>query len=401
MPPTATPTSKPPSLTTLVLLTGLSVLSLNMFLPSLAHIAEDFDADYGLVALSLGGYLAISAVLQIILGPLSDMIGRRPVMLFGIGVFVLSSIGAALATDVWVFLAFRMIQSAISAGMVLSRAVVRDAAPAAEAARLLGIIGTAMALAPLLGPVLGGYLDQWFGWRASFWAFALMGAVMFVVTWIDLRETNHDRASSFAAQFRAYPELFRARLFWAYCVLLVFSVGGFYVFLGGAPQVGEEIYGLTPAQVGLGMGATSAGFMLGNFISIRLTRALGIVRMMALGRWASVIGPLGAMALIWAGGTHPAVLFGGATFMGMGNGLTLPGANAGVMSVAPRLAGSASGLSGALTVAGGAALSTIMSALVENAYGAYILLGGLVVSSLIGLAAAIVVGRLEAQRAGL
>ncbi|WP_322865610.1 multidrug effflux MFS transporter [Aquicoccus sp. G2-2] len=395
------PPGKPPSLTTLVLLTGLSVLSLNMFLPSLAHVAEEFDADYGLVALSLGGYLAISAVLQIILGPLSDMIGRRPVMLFGIGIFVVASIGTALAGNVWVFLGFRMIQSAISAGMVLSRAVVRDTAPAGEAARLLGIIGTAMALAPLLGPVLGGYLDQWFGWRASFWAFALMGAVMFAVTWVDLRETNHERASSFAVQFRAYPELFRARLFWAYCVLLVFSVGGFYVFLGGAPQVGEEIYGLTPAEVGLGMGATSAGFMLGNYISIRLTRAWGIVRMMALGRWAAILGPLAAMTLIWAGGTHPAVLFGGAMFMGLGNGLTLPGANAGVMSVAPRLAGSASGLSGALTVAGGAALSTIMSALVENAYGAYILLGGLVVSSLIGLAAAIVVGRLEAERAEL
>lgn len=393
--------TNPPRIVTLVLLTSLSVLSLNMFLPSMERMAQDFRADYALVSLSLGGYLAVSAGLQMILGPISDKMGRRPVMLAGMGVFMLASVGCALAENIYVFLAFRMVQSFVGVGMVLSRAVVRDMAPPEEAARLLGVIGTAMALAPLLGPVLGGVLDEGFGWRATFWAFALMGGALLVLTWSDMGETNLAPSASYGEQFRAYPELFRERLFWAYCVLLVFSVGGFYAFLGGAPQVGAAAWGLTPAMVGLGMGSISAGFMAGNIVSARMGGAWGMVRLMSLGRWCATLGPLAALGLVAAGLSHPAVLFGGAIFVGLGNGLTLPGANAGVMSVAPRLAGSASGLSGALTLAGGAAISTLVGALVSNAFGVHVLLMSMVVTSAIGLGAAFVVARLEAQRATL
>ncbi|MDU8926573.1 multidrug effflux MFS transporter [Alisedimentitalea sp. MJ-SS2] len=392
------PAKSPPKMLTLVLLTSLSVLSLNMFLPSLKQIAAEYGVEYGVVSLALGGYLAMSALLQMILGPLSDMIGRRPVMLAGIGVFAIASVGCALAENVWVFLGFRMVQCLVGVGMVLSRAVVRDIAPKEEAARLLGIMGTAMALAPLLGPVFGGYLDEWLGWRSTFWFFAVGGVALLVLTWVDMGETNQNPSDSFGAQFRSYPELFRERLFWAYCVLLVFSVGGFYVFLGGAPQVGEEAYGLTPGLLGLGMGSISGGFMLGNIISTRMTRSWGIVKLMTLGRIVGTVGPLVALLLTLAGLSHPFVMFGGAIFIGFGNGLTLPGANAGVMSVAPHLAGSASGLSGALTLAGGAAISTLVGALVAGSFGVYVLLTAMVITSAIGLAAAIYVGRLEAQR---
>mgnify|MGYP000689939043 FL=1 len=154
------PSPQQPKLLTLILLTGLSVLSLNMFLPSLAHMARSFDVDYALISLSIGGYLAVSAVLQIIMGPLSDLYGRRPVILIGLALFTLASIGCYFATDFWLFMVFRMLQAGIASGMALSRAVVRDVAPAKEAARLLGVIGTAMALAPLLGPMVGGLLDE-------------------------------------------------------------------------------------------------------------------------------------------------------------------------------------------------------------------------------------------------
>jgi len=310
-------TRTPPTLTTLVLLTSISVLSLNMFLPSLGQIAQDYDADYALVSLALGGYLTVSAVLQIFLGPISDRVGRRPVMLAGIAVFALASVGCALAENVWVFLGFRMLQCVVGVGMVLSRAVVRDMAPPDEAARLLAMIGTAMALAPLLGPVLGGVLDEAFGWRANFWLFALMGAIMVALVWVDLGETNLTPSTSFAEQFRTYPELLRARLFWAYCALLVFSVGGFYVFLGGAPQVGAAEFGLTPGWLGVGMGSISGGFMLGNIVSARMARRWGILRLMVLGRWIATLGPLAAMGAYTFGVAHPAVMFGGAIFVGL------------------------------------------------------------------------------------
>jgi len=389
----------PPRLLTLILLTGLSVLSLNMFLPSLSQIAIGLEAPYTTVSLAISGYLAVSSVLQLIMGPLSDLIGRRPVILAGLAVFILASIGCALATDIRVFLGFRVLQGAVISGMVLSRAIIRDMAPPQEAARLMGQVGVAMALAPLLGPVLGGGLDEIFGWRANFVAFALMGIAMLAISWRDLGETNLTPSATFTAQFKTYPELFKSALFWAYTACLVFSVGGFYAFLGGAPQVGESEFGLTPALLGVGMGSISAGFMLGNYLTGRYVGRVSMLSLIILGRWVATLGPLAAMGLIWLGYMHPVVMFGGAIFVGLGNGLTLPGANAGVMSVHPRLAGSASGLSGALTVAGGAVLTSGVAVLVVGSLGIYALMGAMVLTSVAGLVAAYAIRYIETRDA--
>ncbi|MCI2398170.1 multidrug effflux MFS transporter [Aliiroseovarius subalbicans] len=384
-------------MTTLVLLTGLAVLSLNMFLPSLRQIAVGLEADYALVSLSIGGYLAVSSVLQIIMGPLSDLWGRRPVILIGLVMFTLASIGCLFADNIWVFLAFRVAQGGIVSGMVLSRAIVRDLHEPDEAARQLGIMGMAMALAPLLGPMIGGLLDQMFGWRANFVAYAVMGAVMLVIAWRDLGETNTQPSATFTAQFKTYPTLMRDRAFWAWTICLVFSIGGFYAFMGGAPLVGEGIYGLTPALVGVGMGSISSGFMLGNYLTGRYAGRIGRTRIVIIGRWFATLGPLAGALLLGLGLNHPVVLFGGAIFVGLGNGLTLPGANAGVMSVNPKLAGSASGLSGALTVAGGAVFASVTAAIVGGALGPIVLLIAMALTSGVGLLAALYLQRLEAQ----
>lgn len=393
------PAGAAPGLTTLILLTALSVLTLNMFLPSLSRIAADFQADYALVSLSIGGYLAVSGVVQLVIGPLSDLYGRRPVMLWSMVIFVAASVGCFLAPSVEAFLAFRMLQSTGIAGMVLSRAVVRDMYPQAESARVLGVIGMAMALAPLLGPVLGGFLDQIFGWRAVFVFFALAGVAMVALVWADMGETNTTRAARFTDQFRAYPDLFREALFWAWCGSLVFSVGGFYAFLGGAPKVGEDMFGLTPAWLGLGMGSISAGFMLGNYLGGRLTPRHGLARVMLAGRVMAVIGPLLGMALFAGGLASPWTLFGPVLFVGFGNGLTLPGANAGVMSVAPRLAGSASGLSGALTVAGGAVITSTAGWAVGFALPAQALFAVILGTSVLSFLCTLAATRIEARAA--
>lgn len=386
----------PPRLLTLILLTGLSVLSLNMFLPSLSRIADGFEVDYTVASLAIGGYLAVSAVLQLIMGPLSDLVGRRPVILGGLVVFTIASVGCALAGDIWVFLGFRILQGAVVSGMVLSRAIIRDIAPPQEAAKLMGQVGVAMALAPLLGPVLGGVLDEAFGWRSNFVAFVIMGGVMLWISWRDLGETNANPSATFSAQFKTYPELFRSAIFWAYTVCLVFSVGGFYAFLGGAPVVGEAEFGLTPALLGVGMGSISGGFMLGNYLTGLWSGRVPMINLIILGRWVALVGSLVAFAIIWAGVSHPFVMFGGAIFVGLGNGLTLPGANAGVMSVDPRLAGSASGLSGALTIAMGAILTSLVAAMVVGPLGIFALMGAMILTSVSGLIAAYVIRWLEA-----
>ena len=387
--------SSPPRLSTLVLLTALSVLSLNMFLPSLSNIAEDFEADYALVSLSIAGYLGITAVLQLVMGPLSDRYGRRPVLLAGTAIFALASLGCALADSIWVFLTFRILQGAIIAGNSLSRAVIRDMVPAQEAASLMGYVAMAMAVAPMLGPMFGGVLDELFGWRASFVVFTGLGVLVLALCWVDLGETNLTPSETFLKQFRDYPELLQSRRFWGYATCLVFSTGAFFAFLGGAPLVANAEFGLSPATLGFCMGTITAGFMLGNFLSGRYAKRYPLTAMMVAGSALACAGLSMGLVLYLSGVVHVATLFGATAFVGIGNGLVVPSSNAGAMSVQPRLAGSAAGLSGALMVGGGALLSSGTGALLNEVSGAHALLGMMLLSSFLGLLAALSAHRIE------
>jgi Bcr/CflA subfamily drug resistance transporter len=381
----------PPRIVTLILLTGLSVLSLNMFLPSLPSMAEEFRVDYALASLSLAGYLAITAALQLIIGPLSDRFGRRPLILAGLVIFILASFACALSTNIWTFLAFRMAQGAVVSGWVLSLAVIRDTSPAREAASRIGYVTMAMAVAPMLGPMLGGTLDDLFGWRSSFLAFVGFGVIALGLCWVDLGETNKTPSETSMAQFQTYPELFASRRFWGYAICMAFSAGAFHAFLAGTPLVAETVLELSPSVLGFYMGTITAGFALGSFFSGRYAKRYPLTTMMLSGRIVACAGLIAGLLLFLAGYIHAVSLFGATVLVGLGNGLTMPSCNAGALSVRPRLAGSASGLSGAMTLAGGAVLSSIAGAIVTAENGAYALLGMMLFCSAMGLVATLYV----------
>ncbi|MEX0328962.1 MAG: multidrug effflux MFS transporter [Ruegeria sp.] len=385
----------PPSLFTLIFATALSVLTLNMFLPSLAHMSEDFSVDYGLVNLSVAGYLAVSAVLQLIMGPLSDRYGRRPILLISMTIFVAASIACVMAESIWVFLGFRMVQAAVVAGPVLSSASIRDLYPPNEAASKLGYVAMAMALAPMLGPMLGGALDMLFGWRAGFVLYSVLGASLLALLWFDMGETNTNRSSTFAAQLKEYPHLFRARRFWGYALCAAFSIGGFFSFITGAPLVAAAWFDLSPAMLGLGIGIITGGFMVGNYITGRIAARTKLTTMILMGRIVASTGPFIGLLLFLAGLGSVWVFFGSAICVGFGNGLTNANASAGVMSVRPKLAGSAAGLSGAMIVALGAVLTSMTGALVSPENGPYLVLGMMCASSFIGLLAVLYVRRVD------
>jgi len=383
--------TSPPRLFTLILLAALAVLPVNMFLPSLSNIAQEFQADYALVNLSIAGYAGIAAVLQLIMGPLSDRFGRRPILLAGLAIFILASLGCMLATDIWIFLVFRLLQATIVSGYAVSLAVIRDSSPEQETASLIGYAAMAWAVAPMLGPMFGGLLDELFGWRASFWAFVVFGVAVLALCWVDLSETNKAPSDTIMKQFRTYPELFRSRRFWAYALCMAFSTGAFYAFLGGAPLAAKAVFEMPPATLGFYMGTITAGFVLGSFLSGRYANRYPLTTMMIAGRIVACAGLVVGLALFLAGAVHVMSLFGPCMFVGLGNGLTMPSASAGALSVQPQLAGSASGLAGALTVAGGAVISSITGAVLTEDNSAYALLGVMLLSSLTALFAALYV----------
>ncbi|PYB69508.1 Bcr/CflA family drug resistance efflux transporter, partial [Rhizobium wuzhouense] len=261
-------TQRPPRLLTLTLLCALSVLPLNVFLPSLAHIARDFQTEYVLVSLSLAGYAAVAVILELIMGPMSDRFGRRPVVIVSLVVFTVGSIGCALAPDIVSFLAFRSLQAAITSCYPVSMAIIRDTAGKEQTASRIGYAAMIWALAPMIGPAIGGLVDEALGWRTIFWVLALAGAVMLTLCWFQLGETNKTRSGSIAQQFRAYPALFRALRFWAYALCMGFSVGTVYAFLAGAPFV-AAVFNVSSTALGLFIGSITAGFVFGSFLSGR------------------------------------------------------------------------------------------------------------------------------------
>ena len=262
-----------PNIVTLVLIAGIAAMSMNVFLPSMPSMALFFDADYAVIQLSISAYLALTGVLNFVIGPLSDRYGRRKVLLICIAVFTLASFGAMMSRSVEVFLAFRMAQAVIASGLVLSRAIVRDIVPANEAASMIAYVTMGMALVPMLAPVLGGFLEDSFGWQANFATMALSGILVFVLVFADLGETNRAQMTSFKAQFASYPTLLKSRRFWGYTFVAGVTSGAFFAFLGGAPYVGSEILGLSPSELGLYFGIIPTGYLVGNFFHRAFWRA--------------------------------------------------------------------------------------------------------------------------------
>ena len=347
----------PPHILTLVLITGMAALSMSVFLPSLAAMTTYFDTEYAIMQIALSGYLAATAVLQIFVGPVSDRYGRRMLVLWSLGLFVLASVGALFARTVEVFLFFRILQAAVATSMVLGRAIVRDIVPQDEAASMIGYVTMGMALVPMVGPMIGGGLEQVFGWQATFVFLSVAGLATLVVAYFDLGETVKGQGTGFREQVRTYPELLRSPRFWGYVLCAAFGSGAFFALLGGASFVASEIFGLSPLWSGIALGAPAIGYAIGNFLSGRFSVKVGINKMAVIGTLIATLG-LGASALLTLVGVHhPLVFFGFCVFLGLGNGVMLPNVIAGSISVRPHLAGTASGLGGAIMIGGGAALS--------------------------------------------
>jgi DHA1 family bicyclomycin/chloramphenicol resistance-like MFS transporter len=359
---------------TLILLAGISALAMNIFLPSLPGMTAYFDTEYRLIQLSVALYLAVNAGLQIIMGPVSDRLGRRPVILGGLGIFLVATLGCIFAPNILIFLTFRMIQATVVVAMVLSRAVVRDMVPEAQAASMIGYVTMGMAVVPMIGPAIGGVLDQVFGWQANFWALFILGAAVFWLTWRDLGETAPRSGHSLTQQFRNYPELLTSPRFWGYSLAAALASGAFFAYLGGAPFVGDRVFGLDPATLGIYFGAPAIGYFLGNFLSGRFSVRVGVNRMVLWGTLLNAGGIGLNLFIFYAGLGTPLSFFGLMTLMGLGNGMLIPNATAGALSVRPHLAGTASGLSGAMMIGGGAALSALAGALLGPGTGAFPLL---------------------------
>ena len=352
--------TSPPHIFTLILLASISALTMNIFLPSLPNIAASLGSSTSILGLSVGIYLASSALLQLIIGPFSDQFGRRPLILWSLIIFCLSTLATVFVTNTAQFLILRIFQAISASCMVLARAIVRDTTESVEqAGSQIAYVTMGMAFVPMIGPAIGGLLDYQYGWTASFWILCLLGSMIFLISYFDVGETLPENSQGFLEQIRTYPSLLRSKRFWAYSLSSAFVSGAFFSYLGGAPFVGNEVFGLSPKDLGIWFGAPAVGYILGNFLSGRFSTKIGLDKMIFFGVIIALTGVSISFMISYLGFGSILSFFGLMSLVGLGNGMSIPNATAAMMSVNPKLAGTAAGLGSAIMIGGGAGLSAI------------------------------------------
>ena len=389
-----------PGLFTLVLMAGTSVMSLNLILPALGSLAEGFGLSYATASFVFSGYLIVTGVMTLVMGPLSDRFGRRPIVLTALSIFIVASLCSALAPNVVLLFVFRFFQAVVVAAGVLAQAAVRDpSASQSDTTRKLALIAMAMALVPLIGPMVGGVIADLMGWRAVFMAQAGVGALTLLLCVFDLNETNQQRSATFLAQFRAYPGLVSSLRFWGYVMTLCMGVAVFFSFLAGMPLIAKARFGFGETMIGVMLGTLTLGYLVANGVLRQISDRFMQAGIMAFARALGVIGPLISMGLIALGFTNPIVIFAPLVLMGAANGLSLPLANSGIVSVRPDLAGSAAGLSQALVSWIGALCSALVSLLLTDTPSTFVFLWALTALAVMALLPAVMVLMLDRRDA--
>lgn len=352
-----------PSLAILVVCTAVQPFALNVLAPATPAIARAVGTDYGTIQLTLTLYLVAVAMSQLLVGPLSDRIGRRPCIVAGLGLFTLGSVAGLYSDSLITLLAARMLQ-AVGAGtaFVLTRAIARDTAEKDEAASIIGYMTMAMLIAPMTAPLVGGFVERTYGWRLIFGLMAMVGLVATLLAFAKLPETRRPgaRIGGWLDTFAAFPVLFSERAFVAHTLSLAMTSAVFFAFIAGAPYAVVEHMKTDAKTYGVLFIMLSGGYMLGNFLTGRLSQRIGAERLAGIGNILSLAGVAGAVASallapVWT----PVLLFLPMMLNGIGNGLTIPTLTAAALSVRPDMAGAASGLTGFTQLSLGAAAAYV------------------------------------------
>ncbi len=330
----------------LALLTAAGPISVDLYLPSLPAIGQALDASVPQVQLTLSGFLICFAVGQIFYGPLSDHVGRRPVLIATLAVYVATCLGCALATSIETLIVLRGVQALGVAGApVLARAIVRDLYSGARAGRELSRMGAIMALAPAIAPGLGAVMQTTIGWQANFYLMATIGAGALAMITILLPETTKPPKRPDApipSLIRAYGTFMRHRRFLIYMGIVATSYGGLFAWISGSSFALQDLYGLSPLAFGLIFAATTLGYLAGTLFAARWVTRLGIERTIVWGGVALAAGGLAMVITTALELRSPFALALPIVIYLAGLGLALPQSLAGALTPFPDRAGAAS-----------------------------------------------------------
>jgi MFS transporter, DHA1 family, multidrug resistance protein len=351
-------------LLSLTLSFSVGTVASTIYVPSIPAIAHALDTTVARVQFTFVAYLLAYAISMLVLGPLSDRLGRRRTVLYGLALSAVASLACAASPSIDFLIAARVLQGVgACAGMVVGRAITRDLWGPTAAAQVIAGRGMASTLMQVGAPVLGGYVQQWFGWRANFAAVAVLACVAVVLMICCVPE--HRRASAVRAggqgMLAGYRTLIRTRRFLGYALAAAGAHAGSHIFAAGAPAVLIVSFGISPARYGYYAALPPLGFLAGSFVSNRLTGRFGINGLITIG--AAVLMPAGLCMVLLAllHVASPYAVVGPMILVCCGSGLITPNAAAGSLGGNPRIVGAASGLSSFFQIIGAAGCTAALS----------------------------------------
>ena len=365
----ARPSSTFSLIVVLAVITALGPMAMQIILPVLPVMQVAFDVPAATVQYALSLALFTIAFSTLIYGPASDRFGRRPVLVVGLVIFVVGSGIAAIAPSIEIVILGRIVQAVGgAAGMVLSRAIIRDLFDRDIGARLMAYMITALVVAPMISPLIGGLLNDAFEWRAIFVFAGVIGALVLLFALPKVPETLEKGADiqTLRGMLGGFSILLRVPRFLGYAGQVGFGMGMFMAFLGAAPFVMVNVLGRPPTEFGLFFMMVSAGFMTGSFLTGRFGQRLGMDRIMRIGSGLAVVLGTVMLGLVLAGNWTPWSIFLPGAGMALANGLAMPNAQAGAVSIIPRFAGTASGLIAFLQMLVGAGFAQLAGIVQDN-----------------------------------
>jgi MFS transporter, DHA1 family, multidrug resistance protein len=348
-------------------LTAMGPVAIDMYLPSLPAIGADLSASSSQTQGTVAAFLAGMAIGQFFYGPASDRMGRKPPIILGVAIFVVASVGCALATSAPLLIAGRFVQAlGACAGGVVSRAVVRDRFSHIETARMLSLLMLIMGLAPILGPLLGGFLLSLGGWRLNFWFMTAFGTLLALFALWRMQESRSEATAAHARSehpFQAYLALMREPRLIGYALAGALNGATLFTYISASPDLLIGTYGISPQLFGWVFGANAFGIIGANQVNRHLLRrstpdrvlarasliSLGFAVVLALASVTGLAGPFVVLPLLFCVLASYGFMQGNTT--------------AGALNVDPRRAGSISALMGALSFGTGALASSLAGAL--------------------------------------
>ncbi|HSV61452.1 MAG TPA: multidrug effflux MFS transporter [Variovorax sp.] len=340
------------------LLSAIGPFAIDMYLPALPAIGANLRADIGAVQMSLTAFFIALGIGQLLYGPVSDMAGRKPPLYFGLALFVVASIGCALAQSIDTLVALRFLQGlGAAAGMAIPRAVVRDLHTGNDAARLMSLLMLVFSVSPILAPLAGSGVIALSSWRGVFWAVALAGLAGLAMMAFMLKETRSREErleSSFGGALRAYGVLLRDPHYLGLVFIGSFAMGGFFVYLANSSFVFIDHYGLTPTQYSLAFGVNAAAFIGASQFTGMLGERIGLVPLVRRAVLACGMVMVALMGYYLAGGDNFWVLIVGYFIASGFMGFVIPPTGVLALEEHGAIAGTASALMGTLQMLTGA-----------------------------------------------